>query len=94
LRRWILEPGPTDFGIPFDPILTRVHMLGAVSPGAARKFLTESIAGLEASLARMKPALRELADADPPYSTYTGRCVAATLRVRIKWLRSLLSEIV
>lgn len=93
LRRWILQPNSTDFGIPFDPILTRVNMLGAVSPGEARTFLATTIEGLEASLEGMKPAIRELADADPPYSTYVGRCFSAAMRARIKWLRSLLSEV-
>ena len=93
LRGWILKPGPTDFGIPFDPILTRVNMLGAVSTNEARSFLAATIEGLETSLEGMKPTIRELADADPPYSTYASRCVAAALRARIKWLRTLLSEV-
>lgn len=93
LRRWILKPGPTDFGIPFDPILTRVNMLGVVSANEARTFLTATIEGLEASLEGMKTTIRELADADPPYSTYASRCFAAALKARIKWLRALLSEV-
>ena len=92
LRRWILNPGPTDFGIPFDPILTRVNMLAAVSPGEACKFLATTIERLEASLEGIKPAIRELADVDPPFSTYAGRCFAAALRARIKCLRLLSSE--
>ena len=94
LRKWILTPDSRDFGIPFDPILTRVDMLASVSATDARTFLVRTIEGLEASLSEMKPALRELANFNPPFSTHAGRCFAASLRARIKWLRALLSEVV
>ncbi len=93
LRKWILTPESRDFGIPFDPILTRVDMLASVSVADARTFLVKTIEGLEASLSEMKPALRVLANANPPFSVYAGRCFASVLRARIKWLRALLSEV-
>jgi len=92
LRQWIVEPAPADFGIPFDPIMTRVSMLTAVSPREARRFLETAIEELEASLETIKPTLRELADVDPPFSAHAVRESRARLRARIKWLRAVLAD--
>ncbi len=86
LARWLGPPLPDwIWGVPMDPLRTRVGFLGAIPAARRRRFLAESVRQVRRHLESSRAQLTGACAADP-FAELVVRGALASLEARLAWL--------
>ena len=89
VERW-LEPAIPDWvwGVPADPLRTRIRFLGALPPAKQRAFLKSAQQSVERYLAEMRRDYQRRR-AKGGFELWMARGAMMAMRTRLSWLRQL-----
>jgi len=89
LRAWLTPVESWMAAVEFDPIRTRVHFLGTLTPAQRKHFFREAAAHLEAEIQATESLIAQLHDQDDKWKTWGARGALSVLTARQKWVEEI-----
>jgi len=92
LRQWLSQDKSDMAVVEFDPIRTRLHFLGILTPRQRERFIRESMASLQREIEETRLLIESRQQAGNKWGVWGATGALRVLQARLTWLRDILES--